>query len=161
MNKLAPDGHAPSLSGHPPQAAQGASGEGRTNGKSGSDRPTGPACFQNVTWASVPLSTRASQATRSRSDEASRRNSERNLMFGSPSFNLRVVDAVLNLGLPAPIDIQVDGSDLEATHRTAVEIARDFRFSNRQVSREEPAGSSTTAYSIHFTPRNRCFTPKV
>ena len=43
----------------------------------------------------------------------------------------------------------------------AVEIARDFRVANRQVSREEPAGSSTTAYSIHFTPRNRCFTPKV
>ena len=58
-------------------------------------------------------------------------------MFGSPSFNFGMVDAVLKLGLPAPIDIQVNGSDLEATHRTAVEIARDFRFSNRQVSRED------------------------
>jgi multidrug efflux pump subunit AcrB len=38
-----------------------------------------------------------------------------------------LVDAVLNLGLPAPIDIQVDGFDLEATHRTAVEIAQKVR----------------------------------
>ncbi len=50
MNKLAPDGHAPSLSGHVAEAAQGATGEGRTSGKSGSYRPIGPACFQNVTW---------------------------------------------------------------------------------------------------------------
>ena len=35
-----------------------------------------------------------------------------------------LVDAVLNLGLPAPIDIQVSGSDLEAAHRVASEIAR-------------------------------------
>lgn len=35
-----------------------------------------------------------------------------------------LVDAVLNLGQPAPIDIQVSGSDLEATHATAAEIAR-------------------------------------
>jgi len=38
-----------------------------------------------------------------------------------------LVDAVLNLGLPAPIDIQVTGSNLEATHRTAVEIAQKVR----------------------------------
>ncbi len=35
-----------------------------------------------------------------------------------------LVDAVLNLGLPAPLDIQVAGSNLEDTHRIAVEIAR-------------------------------------
>jgi multidrug efflux pump subunit AcrB len=35
-----------------------------------------------------------------------------------------LVDAVLNLGLPAPMDIQVSGSDIEATHRTASELAR-------------------------------------
>jgi len=35
-----------------------------------------------------------------------------------------LVDAVLNLGQPAPIDIQVSGSNLEATHATAAEIAR-------------------------------------
>ncbi len=38
-----------------------------------------------------------------------------------------LVDAVLNLGLPAPIDIQVNGSDLEVTYRTAVEIAQKVR----------------------------------
>lgn len=34
-----------------------------------------------------------------------------------------LVDAVLNLGLPAPLDIQVSGSNFEATHRVAAEIA--------------------------------------
>jgi len=38
-----------------------------------------------------------------------------------------LVDAVLNLGLPAPIDIQVNGSNLEDTHRIASEIARKVR----------------------------------
>ncbi|MEO6740463.1 MAG: efflux RND transporter permease subunit [Chthoniobacteraceae bacterium] len=38
-----------------------------------------------------------------------------------------LVDAVLNLGQPAPIDIQISGSNLEATHRTASEIARKVR----------------------------------
>jgi HAE1 family hydrophobic/amphiphilic exporter-1 len=35
-----------------------------------------------------------------------------------------LVDAVLNLGLPAPIDIQISGSDLAVAHRVASEIAR-------------------------------------
>lgn len=35
-----------------------------------------------------------------------------------------LVDAVLNLGLPAPIDIQVSGSNLEKTFATASDIAR-------------------------------------
>ena len=35
-----------------------------------------------------------------------------------------LVDAVLNLGLPAPIDIQVTGSNLEKAYATASEIAR-------------------------------------
>lgn len=34
-----------------------------------------------------------------------------------------LVDAVLNLGLPAPIDVQVSGSNLEAAHEVATEIA--------------------------------------
>jgi HAE1 family hydrophobic/amphiphilic exporter-1 len=38
-----------------------------------------------------------------------------------------LVDAVLNLGLPAPLDIQVTGSNLKATHQTAVEIAQKVR----------------------------------
>ena len=42
-----------------------------------------------------------------------------------------LVDAVLNLGLPAPIDIQVSGSNLEATHRHASEIARKVRAAAR------------------------------
>ena len=35
-----------------------------------------------------------------------------------------LVDAILNLGMPAPLDIQVSGKDLEASHRIATEIAR-------------------------------------
>jgi Cu/Ag efflux pump CusA len=34
-----------------------------------------------------------------------------------------MADAVLNLGLPAPIDVQVTGSDLAAAYRTAIDIA--------------------------------------
>ena len=38
-----------------------------------------------------------------------------------------LVDAVLNLGLPAPIDIQVSGSNLEAAYSTAAQIAGKVR----------------------------------
>lgn len=38
-----------------------------------------------------------------------------------------LVDAVLNLGQPAPIDIQIGGSKIEETHRTATDIARRVR----------------------------------
>jgi len=38
-----------------------------------------------------------------------------------------LVDAVLNLGLPAPIDVQVAGLDLAATHQIAVAIAQQAR----------------------------------
>jgi multidrug efflux pump subunit AcrB len=38
-----------------------------------------------------------------------------------------LVDAVLNLGLPAPIDIQVSGSSLNAAHAVASEIAAQTR----------------------------------
>ena len=35
-----------------------------------------------------------------------------------------LVDAILNLGMPAPLDIQVSGKDLDATHQIATDIAR-------------------------------------
>jgi multidrug efflux pump subunit AcrB len=35
-----------------------------------------------------------------------------------------LVDAILNLGMPAPLDIQVAGKDMEATHKIAADIAR-------------------------------------
>ena len=38
-----------------------------------------------------------------------------------------LVDAVLNLGLPAPIDIQVSGSDIEQAHAVAATIAAKVR----------------------------------
>jgi hydrophobic/amphiphilic exporter-1 (mainly G- bacteria), HAE1 family len=38
-----------------------------------------------------------------------------------------LVDAVLNLGLPAPLDIQVSGTHFEAAHRVATDIARRAR----------------------------------
>jgi multidrug efflux pump subunit AcrB len=39
-----------------------------------------------------------------------------------------LADAVLNLGLPAPIDIQVSGSDLTASYQTARQIADKVRL---------------------------------
>jgi multidrug efflux pump subunit AcrB len=38
-----------------------------------------------------------------------------------------LVDAVLNLGLPAPIDVQISGSDLRKTHELATVFARELR----------------------------------
>ncbi len=38
-----------------------------------------------------------------------------------------LVDAVLNFGLPAPIDVQVSGSNLEGTDKTALELAGKIR----------------------------------
>ncbi|MBS1877568.1 MAG: efflux RND transporter permease subunit [Acidobacteria bacterium] len=38
-----------------------------------------------------------------------------------------LVDAVLNLGLPAPIDVQVAGSNIERGHDTAVRLASQIR----------------------------------
>jgi multidrug efflux pump subunit AcrB len=38
-----------------------------------------------------------------------------------------LVDAILNLGLPAPIDIQVSGADLAATHQIASTLAQRIR----------------------------------
>ena len=48
---------------------------------------------------------------------------ELNTYFQSGSL----VDAVLNLGLPAPIDIQVTGSDLNRSHGYATELAERLR----------------------------------
>ena len=38
-----------------------------------------------------------------------------------------MVDAILNLGQPAPIDIQISGSKLAATYQTATELAQKIR----------------------------------
>jgi HAE1 family hydrophobic/amphiphilic exporter-1 len=40
-----------------------------------------------------------------------------------------LVDAVLNLGLPAPLDVQVSGTDMSAAHGVAAQIARQARAS--------------------------------
>ena len=38
-----------------------------------------------------------------------------------------LVDSVVNMGLPAPIDVQVSDNDMQAAHKTAVELARKIR----------------------------------
>jgi multidrug efflux pump subunit AcrB len=38
-----------------------------------------------------------------------------------------LVDAVLNLGLPAPIDVQVAGSDMQKAYDTALQLSRQIR----------------------------------
>ena len=35
-----------------------------------------------------------------------------------------LVDAILNLGMPAPLDIQVTGNDMDSTHKIATDIAK-------------------------------------
>ena len=37
------------------------------------------------------------------------------------------MDAVLNLGLPAPIDVQVGGSNMEQSYATALKLAAGIR----------------------------------
>lgn len=39
-----------------------------------------------------------------------------------------LVDSVINLGQPTPIDIQISGSDIKATHKTASELAAKIRL---------------------------------
>jgi multidrug efflux pump subunit AcrB len=39
-----------------------------------------------------------------------------------------LVDAIINQGMPAPLDIQVSGMDLKSDHRIATEIARQVRL---------------------------------
>jgi HAE1 family hydrophobic/amphiphilic exporter-1 len=38
-----------------------------------------------------------------------------------------LVDAVLNMGLPAPVDVQVSGSNMENSYKTAVSLANQIR----------------------------------
>ena len=38
-----------------------------------------------------------------------------------------MVDAILNQGLPAPIDVQLSGSNIEAAHRAATDVASEIR----------------------------------
>src|SRR5208282_5382680 len=38
-----------------------------------------------------------------------------------------LVDAILNLGMPAPLDIQVTGNDMDSTHKIAADIAQKAR----------------------------------
>src|ERR1019366_9912850 len=38
-----------------------------------------------------------------------------------------LVDAVINLGLPAPIDVQVRGNDLSGAYKVATNIAQQIR----------------------------------
>jgi len=64
-----------------------------------------------------------------------------------------LVDAVLNLGLPAPIDVQVSGSSLHASYRVAAEpgAGRSARFrgpatfSFRRTWTTPPSSSMWTA----------------
>ena len=58
-----------------------------------------------------------------------------------------LVDAVLNQGKPAPIDVQVSGMDLKTDDRIAQDLARQIRGCARRFRRLHPAG--------HGLPRAR------
>ena len=51
-----------------------------------------------------------------------------------------MVDAVLNQGLPAPIDVQLSGSNIEAVYKAAGGVAAAIRRSARRQRRLHPAG---------------------
>ncbi len=51
-----------------------------------------------------------------------------------------LVDAVLNQGAPAPIDVQVSGMDLKTDDRIAQELARQIRRFEGRFRRVHPAG---------------------
>ncbi len=51
-----------------------------------------------------------------------------------------LVDAVLNQGMPAPIDVQVSGSDLDAADRIALDLAGQIQAASRGLRRLHPAG---------------------
>ncbi len=51
-----------------------------------------------------------------------------------------LVDAVLNLGLPAPIDVQVAGSNMEHAYATALKLAKPDPRHPRRRRRLHPAG---------------------
>ena len=38
-----------------------------------------------------------------------------------------LVDAVLNMGMQAPIDVQVAGTNMKASYQTALDLAREIR----------------------------------
>ena len=52
-----------------------------------------------------------------------------------------MVDAVLNQGLPAPIDVQVSGSNLEAAHQVAEAIGSGNQEDSGRQRRVHPSGS--------------------
>ena len=52
-----------------------------------------------------------------------------------------LVDAVLNFGLPAPIDVQVSGASLKKTDRVALDLAAKIREIKRRQRSPDPAGS--------------------
>ena len=51
-----------------------------------------------------------------------------------------LVDAILNLGMPAPLDIQVSGIDLEPAHQTATDIAQQVAGAAGRQRRARAAG---------------------
>ncbi len=64
-----------------------------------------------------------------------------------------LVDAVLNLGMPAPIDIQVSGSNLEKAYETATKIAAKVRGAPRRRRRAHSAGHRCAGHG--FADRSR------
>ena len=53
-----------------------------------------------------------------------------------------LVDAVINLGLPAPIDVQVRGNDLNGSYKVATNIAQQIRSRKGREQRAHSAKSS-------------------
>ena len=66
-----------------------------------------------------------------------------------------MVDAVLNLGLPAPIDVQVSGSNLEAAYRRRRRTRREHPEAARRQRRLHPAGHRLPVAAARHRSRAR------
>ena len=66
-----------------------------------------------------------------------------------------LVDAVLNQGAPAPIDVQVSGIDLNADDRVAQDLARQFRAIPGRFRRLYSPGYGLSRLAGECEPRPR------
>ena len=66
-----------------------------------------------------------------------------------------LVDSVLNQGMPAPIDVQVSGMDLQAADGVALDLAREIPGASGRLGRLHPAGHGLSRAASEREPRAR------
>ena len=66
-----------------------------------------------------------------------------------------LVDAVLNMGLPAPIDVQVAGNNLEKSYETALKTLRADPQNSGRGGRLHSAGYRLSGAAVGYRPHAR------